>query len=437
MMQRVAVLEQRLSMAGGVGHQEPLLDSVVKMGPCASTSIADLDSTIEVIPSASEQDMDALKDCSASASTPVSPLSLRHPTPESEDLWLALGAKPKQALKRPAAALAFTPNPLMHADNWCSVGTWSMAKKRCKSSHSQSPKHDLELSNRFDVLNVEDFPPLPALRPSPRTSPVDVIGNPPVAGSESESGTSARRQKLKARRNIANEAAFKPELSTDLAPSTLRNPQATIANMAIDAGPTQDGKQKLNPTLSTTRIATRIAPSTSTTSPSPLFAPTAAIVGDSIIRNVRFFNAKTCCFPGATVKSITDKLPGLLCSFPNSISSIIIHIGANEVNRDKFQLVKNDFIELFDILKSCEKTVFISGVLPTLGHGPKRFARLSKLHDWLQDTAATYGFNFIDNFNLFWDRSSFYRNDGLHPNRQGTSFLVANIRYAVRRRRSK
>ncbi|KAF3856937.1 hypothetical protein F7725_017660, partial [Dissostichus mawsoni] len=38
-----------------------------------------------------------------------------------------------------------------------------------------------------------------------------------------------------------------------------------------------------------------------TGTPRPLFAPTTLIIGDSIIRNIRFFNAATRCLPGATV----------------------------------------------------------------------------------------------------------------------------------------
>ncbi|AWP15644.1 Hypothetical protein SMAX5B_013840 [Scophthalmus maximus] len=47
------------------------------------------------------------------------------------------------------------------------------------------------------------------------------------------------------------------------------------------------------------------------------------IVGDSIIRNIHYFNATTRCFPGATVLTLLDKLPGLLHSLPSSINRVL------------------------------------------------------------------------------------------------------------------
>lgn len=44
----------------------------------------------------------------------------------------------------------------------------------------------------------------------------------------------------------------------------------------------------------------------------PLFSPTTLIIGDSIIRKIRFFDAVTHCFPGATVSTILTKLQELL-----------------------------------------------------------------------------------------------------------------------------
>uniref|UniRef100_A0A3P9MDL0 SGNH hydrolase-type esterase domain-containing protein n=1 Tax=Oryzias latipes TaxID=8090 RepID=A0A3P9MDL0_ORYLA len=143
-------------------------------------------------------------------------------------------------------------------------------------------------------------------------------------------------------------------------------------------------------------------------SPPPLFAPSTAIIGDSIIRKVRFFNAVTHCFPGATVPDILEKLPDLLRSLPSTV-----------------------FIRLFNFLNSCPLTVFISGPLPSLSRGQGRFSRLLSLSTWLQSVASLNKFVFIDNFNLFWNRTSFYKNDGIHPSPLGSNVLAANIRHSV------
>uniref|UniRef100_A0A3P9HNY2 SGNH hydrolase-type esterase domain-containing protein n=1 Tax=Oryzias latipes TaxID=8090 RepID=A0A3P9HNY2_ORYLA len=165
--------------------------------------------------------------------------------------------------------------------------------------------------------------------------------------------------------------------------------------------------------------------------PQPLFAPTTLLVGDSIIRRCRFFNATTHCFPGATVPTLLDKLPGLLQTAPPTITRIIIHIGTNDTSHSQSELTKLDFLDLFTFLVSCGKSVFISSPLPTLGHGAERFSRILALTNWLKHSSLCYNFGFIDNFNLFWDRCSFYQRDGLHINHLGTKFLTANIIYAV------
>uniref|UniRef100_A0A3P9LB78 SGNH hydrolase-type esterase domain-containing protein n=1 Tax=Oryzias latipes TaxID=8090 RepID=A0A3P9LB78_ORYLA len=166
-------------------------------------------------------------------------------------------------------------------------------------------------------------------------------------------------------------------------------------------------------------------------SPPPLFAPSTAIIGDSIIRKVRFFNAVTHCFPGATVPDILEKLPDLLRSLPSTVKRLILHVGFNDTSYRQSETTKKVFIRLFNFLNSCPLTVFISGPLPSLSRGQGRFSRLLSLSTWLQSVASLNKFVFIDNFNLFWNRTSFYKNDGIHPSPLGSNVLAANIRHSV------
>uniref|UniRef100_A0AAQ5Z8B9 SGNH hydrolase-type esterase domain-containing protein n=1 Tax=Amphiprion ocellaris TaxID=80972 RepID=A0AAQ5Z8B9_AMPOC len=143
-------------------------------------------------------------------------------------------------------------------------------------------------------------------------------------------------------------------------------------------------------------------------------SPTTLIIGDSIVRNIRFFNATTRCFPGATVAY-----------------AVIIHVGTNDTTRRQSELMKQDFMDLFRLVESCGKSVFISGTIPTLSRGAERFSRLLSLSTWLQHTCTAHNLNFTDNFNLFWNRPGFYRQDGLHPSTLGSSVLTANIHHTV------
>lgn len=79
------------------------------------------------------------------------------------------------------------------------------------------------------------------------------------------------------------------------------------------------------------------------------------IVGDSIMRNIRFFNATTHCFPGATVTKVMNKLPDLLRTLPSSTEQVIIHVGTNDLARGQSELVKRDFNYLFGLLRNSGK----------------------------------------------------------------------------------
>ncbi|CAJ1074296.1 hypothetical protein D4764_12G0010930 [Xyrichtys novacula] len=152
----------------------------------------------------------------------------------------------------------------------------------------------------------------------------------------------------------------------------------------------------------------------------PVLSPmTTLIVGDSIMRNLCFFNAVTQCFPGARVLEILTLLPTLLKSLPTSIQRIIIHVGTNDTSLHQTELTKDHFTQLSNFLKNCELSVFISGPIPTSGRGCGRFNRVLSLHTWLQSACQAHSFAFVDNFNLFWNRSSLFKLDGIHPNTAG------------------
>lgn len=57
-----------------------------------------------------------------------------------------------------------------------------------------------------------------------------------------------------------------------------------------------------------TEQSRRAAESTWPAGPQPLFPPTALLIGDSITRKVRFFNAITHCLPGVTVPVLQSRV---------------------------------------------------------------------------------------------------------------------------------
>lgn len=71
-------------------------------------------------------------------------------------------------------------------------------------------------------------------------------------------------------------------------------------------------------------------------------------------------------------------------------------------SRQQSELLKRDFTHLFNLLKGHPgKSFFISGPIPTLGHGMGRFSRLLSQHTWLHSHCSTHRLLYINNFNLF------------------------------------
>ncbi|KAL7399737.1 hypothetical protein ABVT39_000817 [Epinephelus coioides] len=148
-----------------------------------------------------------------------------------------------------------------------------------------------------------------------------------------------------------------------------------------------------------------------------------------ITRDIRFINAITHCFPGATVRFIHDKLLDILPSLPTSVTKIVVHVGCNNTSQSERTIA--DFNLLFNVLKNCGKSVFITGPLPQFGRGSERFSRMLYLHTRLQSTCSSHNMDFIDNFNLFWDCADLFSRDGIHPSPRGNQMLRSNIQYAV------
>ena len=49
------------------------------------------------------------------------------------------------------------------------------------------------------------------------------------------------------------------------------------------------------------------------------------------------------------------------------------------------------------------------------------------LNRWLKDTCAAQSVNFIDNFNIFWERRHLFEADGFCLNKSGVQLLSYNI----------
>ena len=392
-------------------------------------------------------------DLTTCGSPPSPPATAHAHLPDAE--WIRVGAKPKIP-----PIHCSTPNQPASSRLWTDVVRGAKTKSSAPGSKSCL---ELELSNRFGPLSVT-APAVTAAAVTPpeassdrsavRSAARSAVAHPATAPAEtavlpsavsadraavqssvgqrtkslslprpstSSTSVSSRRRIVKeaARRAIHSGGSCRPRPS-DAADTPQTPPRALASHLPAAVHPVRVDRAanaNFSPQLSS--------------SPRPLFSPTTLIVGDSIIRNVRFFNATTHCLPGATVPVILNKLPELLHSSPSSITRVLVHVGCVDSSRQQSELIKNDFLALFRFLKDTGKGVFFSGPLPIHTHGAGRFSRLLSLNTWLQSTCRAFNFAFIDNFNLFWNRPSFYRADGVHPSSLGSRTLTANIQHAV------
>ncbi|KAK0133164.1 hypothetical protein N1851_031450 [Merluccius polli] len=132
------------------------------------------------------------------------------------------------------------------------------------------------------------------------------------------------------------------------------------------------------------------------------------------------------------VSDISQKILEITAEHP-TVKSLVIHTGALDVVKQHSEVLKRDFNDLLNKVRCLNTEVFISGPLPTVRRGDERFSRLLMLNRWLKDTCAAQSVNFIDNFNIFWERRHLFEADGFCLNKSGVQLLSYNIFDFLRR----
>ncbi|XP_030290867.1 uncharacterized protein LOC115592365 [Sparus aurata] len=262
-----------------------------------------------------------------------------------------------------------TPN---HQESWAEVVVRGRTSREVRSA---SPPH-LDLSNRYTVLSDDAtaHPGDPAVAPA---APTRLVLDPSPSTTSADTVTSPRENSVQAgsHSTVRPDRRPLPKATSSSRCKMLRDAVLRRSGRLPRTEPREDppsgfkapGPQShhtpaqadhLQP-VTTGVQAGRALPDHGSPQPSPprtrpLFTPTTLITGDSIIRNIRFFNVVTRCFPGATVPDILDKLPGLLLSLPSSISRVIVHVGTNDLAQEQSELTKKDFNGLLSFLSTCD-----------------------------------------------------------------------------------
>eukprot|EP00064_Thunnus_orientalis_P018013 superscaffoldBa00004006_g18101 len=219
------------------------------------------------------------------------------------------------------------PAPSQAVDPWSKVGAQLKApvsstpqkmepwKTICRSKHGRKspgatlPSGDIQLTDRFNALDKQEFPPLKGCPWSPL--PVDTAG---------------RSAGLMPQRKPAFPPAVTPALRRNL--RVLVNPLHPVLLHSPPYPPLQSFG--------------RTASSSSAPSSSHF---TAVVIGDSIVRNIRMKTAKMYCFPGVRVQDINSRIQEIRQDHPK-FDRIVVRVGVNDITKQQLELLKLDFIHL-------------------------------------------------------------------------------------------
>eukprot|EP00064_Thunnus_orientalis_P014354 superscaffoldBa00002475_g14398 len=243
-----------------------------------------------------------------------------------------LGAKPKsQACSTPC-----------NAEPWVLVRS---SKGRARRSLQPRASDTLQLCNKFQALDSGDGPRSPVRlqlvdHPSSAwASAPKPVGGPSVA-MDCTSPAAARVQPP-LRKDVppggSPDASAAPPVSC---PITVRAPHHS--HRPLPQRPR--GHPAVHHPLRR-QLPTK-SPRPSSSPPAP---PAVLVVGSSMVRHVVLPKAQTLCLPGAGVLDIKVKLPSLLDQYP-SASTVILHIGSNEIKTQQSEKLKKDFMSLINTL---------------------------------------------------------------------------------------
>lgn len=115
----------------------------------------------------------------------------------------------------------------------------------------------------------------------------------------------------------------------------------------------------------------------------PIRSPSTLVMGSSMVRHVSIRNAETFCYPRARVVDLNSKLP-LIINKHSSASTVIVHIGSNDIKLQQSEKLRDDFKSLINTLLDTGKQCAISGPFPSPRYTDIVFSRVRQLHIWLK-----------------------------------------------------
>uniref|UniRef100_A0A096M5B5 SGNH hydrolase-type esterase domain-containing protein n=1 Tax=Poecilia formosa TaxID=48698 RepID=A0A096M5B5_POEFO len=154
------------------------------------------------------------------------------------------------------------------------------------------------------------------------------------------------------------------------------------------------------------------------------------IVGDETVNGLSHVcnpkKTRVVSFLGDTVSDLTNKVLSLTTDQPN-METLVVHVGANDLSKQKSEILIKDFNILLDTLGKLKMKLFLSGPIPSPQWGDEKHSRLGMINKWLIKTCSASSVTFIDNLWIYWQRFHLFGRGGRNLNKHGIRLLTANI----------
>ncbi|XP_054044411.1 uncharacterized protein LOC128904316 isoform X1 [Rissa tridactyla] len=152
------------------------------------------------------------------------------------------------------------------------------------------------------------------------------------------------------------------------------------------------------------------------------------VVGDSLLRGAEGpichpdpLHREVCCLPGARVRDVLDKLPGLANS-SDYYPLLVFQVGSDEVGRRSPKSIKRDFRALGRQLKGSGTQVVFSSIPSVAILNEEINRKRHQVNWWLWDWWYRQGFGFFDH-RLLYESPDLLVAGGTHLSQKGKRIL--------------
>lgn len=276
------------------------------------------------------------------------------------------------------------------------------AKPRTKSCLWETGGRDLGWTQRAEICDETDWPSLPT-RQRASSTPVRERRRDSTAANGKVS------QKLSKQPKVKLQNRFVPLLEN---PGSLSDDHLSQGSEMRTDNLSESERPQRKPKMTTETL----------------------IVGDFSVKDVQWIcgkNTKVLCFPKDMVSDMQKRILKTVTKYP-TVKNIVLHTGSNDVSKQQSEVLKRDFAGLITTASSLDAAVFISGPLPSIRGGEERFSRLLALNKWISSACADKKLNFIDNFQIFWERRHLFKANGFSLNRSGVRLFTSNVFHFLR-----